>query len=94
MNRDKRRMYYIPNDKGHFGRPKEALRKNKNSPKTKKKGRNPAKYAHTGALKTICRRAVQGIVQNSIISIWQKGGYKSKSLDLDLKRTDSSFLKT
>ena len=37
MNRDKRRMYYIPNDKGHFGRPKEALRKNKNSSKTKKK---------------------------------------------------------
>ena len=31
MNRDKRRKYYIPNNKGHFGRPKEALRKNKNS---------------------------------------------------------------
>ena len=31
MDRDKRRKYYIPNNKGHFGRPKEALRKNKNS---------------------------------------------------------------
>ena len=39
MNRENRRKFYIPNDKGHFGRPKEALRKSKKSSKNKKEAK-------------------------------------------------------
>ena len=52
MNRDKRRKFYIPNDKGHFGRPKEALRKSKNSSKNKKEA------------KTDFHQAIEFCVQN------------------------------
>ena len=39
MDRQKRRKYYIPNDNGHFGRPREALRKNKKLSKNKKEAK-------------------------------------------------------